>query len=146
MRNRSERHCKTLFVTYSVSHPLMLSSIIVVCQCHPTHAPSSNIFLAKINILIPDLFISISCITEARTQFTSDIEVFVSDQKSIPAVRGTARSPDRVFAFVDPYLTSFSPRFGPQSGGTVLTITGKHLDIGSSRSVRVDHLPCHIKR
>lgn len=48
------------------------------------------------------------------------------------------------YEFVDPVIQDFSPKFGPRSGGTTLTIYGKHLDAGSLIQAFVDDLPCEI--
>lgn len=41
-------------------------------------------------------------------------------------------------------LHSVFPTFGPQSGGTLLSITGFHLNMGSSVSAFLDELPCLV--
>lgn len=44
----------------------------------------------------------------------------------------------------DLVLQSVFPTFGPQSGGTLLSITGFHLNMGSSVSAFLDDLPCLV--
>ena len=36
------------------------------------------------------------------------------------------------------------PRLGPQSGGTLVTLTGSNLDIGSNLAVTLGGQPCHV--
>lgn len=48
------------------------------------------------------------------------------------------------FEFVDPKIESFSPRFGPISGGTQIKIVGKFLNAGSRITAFIDKLPCEI--
>lgn len=36
------------------------------------------------------------------------------------------------------------PRLGPRSGGTVLTLTGSNLHVGSNLTVLLDRLPCLV--
>lgn len=48
------------------------------------------------------------------------------------------------FKFVNPSIDDFSPKFGPQSGGTKITITGKHLDAGISIKAFIDEKECDI--
>ncbi|XP_069484032.1 hepatocyte growth factor receptor [Ambystoma mexicanum] len=50
------------------------------------------------------------------------------------------------FSYVNPVITSVAPRFGPKSGGTLLTLTGNHLDSGQSREVSIGANKCAIKR
>ncbi|GLH11402.1 Uncharacterized protein GBIM_16186 [Gryllus bimaculatus] len=48
------------------------------------------------------------------------------------------------FSYKDVQLLGVFPPMGPQSGGTQLAITGQYLNIGSSISAYLDHLPCHV--
>ncbi|XP_051777376.1 macrophage-stimulating protein receptor [Erpetoichthys calabaricus] len=48
------------------------------------------------------------------------------------------------FMFVMPNVSSVSPYFGPMSGGTTITLTGTHLDAGSSKKVKIDGEECKI--
>lgn len=49
------------------------------------------------------------------------------------------------FHFKSIYLRDHQPRYGPQSGGTRLTLTGLNLNIGSSIQVLLDELPCQVE-
>ena len=44
----------------------------------------------------------------------------------------------------NPQIYSFSPEYGSRSGGTILTIHGRNLEIGSSCKVHIMHLPCKL--
>lgn len=48
------------------------------------------------------------------------------------------------FEFVDPFIESISPKHGPRSGGTVIRITGRHMNAGSRILAFIDNLPCSI--
>lgn len=48
------------------------------------------------------------------------------------------------YQFVDPVVRSIHPLQGPRSGGTVLQITGSHMNAGSRIEAFVDDLPCRI--
>lgn len=48
------------------------------------------------------------------------------------------------YRFVDPSIKSISPRYGPQSGGTMLQITGEFMNAGSNIQAFLDDLPCRI--
>ncbi|XP_003370535.1 putative IPT/TIG domain protein, partial [Trichinella spiralis] len=43
-----------------------------------------------------------------------------------------------------PEIGGFTPTSGPQSGGTVLTIRGNHLNAGSRITATVGGVPCHV--
>lgn len=49
------------------------------------------------------------------------------------------------FSYVDPVITSISPRYGPQAGGTLLTLTGKYLNSGNSRHISIGGKTCTLK-
>lgn len=46
----------------------------------------------------------------------------------------------------DPIITSISPSYGPKTGGTLLTLTGKHLNSGNSRHISIGGKTCTLKR
>ncbi|XP_042614643.1 macrophage-stimulating protein receptor-like isoform X2 [Cyprinus carpio] len=46
------------------------------------------------------------------------------------------------FSFVTPEITDISPSFGPKIGGTLITLSGKHLDAGGSRTVSLGDRIC----
>lgn len=46
----------------------------------------------------------------------------------------------------DPVITSISPSYGPKAGGTLLTLTGKYLNSGSSRHISIGGKTCTLKR
>ncbi|XP_012277326.1 plexin-A4 [Orussus abietinus] len=48
------------------------------------------------------------------------------------------------FEFVDPQITSFSPKYGPLSGGTIVKIIGKYMNAGSKIEALIEKLPCSI--
>ncbi|XP_043357276.1 plexin-A3 isoform X4 [Dermochelys coriacea] len=56
-----------------------------------------------------------------------------------------ARSPNP-FSFVTPRLRGLSPKGGPVSGGTRVTLTGTHLDAGSSVNISLQGAPCQLLR
>lgn len=56
-------------------------------------------------------------------------------------IRGSVTSIDN-FEFVDPIITSITPKFGPQSGGTNVTILGQNLDAGATRKILVGSSTC----
>ncbi|XP_028853945.1 macrophage-stimulating protein receptor [Denticeps clupeoides] len=49
------------------------------------------------------------------------------------------------FTFVVPDIAEVQPDYGPITGGTLITITGPHLDAGKTRRVTLDGEPCPIK-
>ncbi|XP_005996741.1 hepatocyte growth factor receptor [Latimeria chalumnae] len=77
------------------------------------------------------------CIVGASNS-TSNVSFKVSN--------GNRSSQMHVFSYKNPEVTSISPAYGPKSGGTILTLTGKYLDIGNLREVSVGRKVCILKR
>ncbi|XP_063679501.1 plexin A3-like isoform X3 [Bolinopsis microptera] len=59
-------------------------------------------------------------------------------------VRGQTQMSAVQFKYLNPEITSISPKIGPKSGGSALTIMGNHLDIGSSARVEIGTEQCVI--
>ncbi|XP_026856488.2 macrophage-stimulating protein receptor [Electrophorus electricus] len=50
------------------------------------------------------------------------------------------------FSFVVPVITEISPDYGPKVGGTLITLSGKHLDAGTTRAVLLGDQVCPVER
>ncbi|KAL6458477.1 hypothetical protein MHYP_G00337070 [Metynnis hypsauchen] len=49
------------------------------------------------------------------------------------------------FSFVTPEITDISPDYGPKIGGSRITLSGKHLDAGQAREVRLGDKICPVE-
>ncbi|XP_048054741.1 macrophage-stimulating protein receptor isoform X1 [Megalobrama amblycephala] len=49
------------------------------------------------------------------------------------------------FSFVIPEITDINPSFGPKFGGILVTLSGKHLDAGGSRTVSLGDRICPVE-
>ncbi|XP_013363066.1 PREDICTED: macrophage-stimulating protein receptor isoform X1 [Chinchilla lanigera] len=49
------------------------------------------------------------------------------------------------FSFMEPVLTAVRPLFGPRAGGTLVTLEGQHLSVGTSRAVLINGTQCQLK-
>ncbi|XP_036806635.1 macrophage-stimulating protein receptor [Oncorhynchus mykiss] len=49
------------------------------------------------------------------------------------------------FTFVEPSITEITPDYGPQIGGTLVTVTGPHLNAGMIKTVSIGDQDCPIK-
>lgn len=63
--------------------------------------------------------------------------------KNGPVIVDTINSKED-YEFVKPFIKNISPLRGIRSGGTILNITGSHLNAGSLFEAFIDDLPCHI--
>ncbi len=57
-------------------------------------------------------------------------------------------SPSGLFVFLaqEPRITDFEPKLGPVSGGTRITIRGRHMDAGTTITASIVGLPCNVTR
>ncbi|GAB1602321.1 hepatocyte growth factor receptor-like [Argonauta hians] len=80
---------------------------------------------------------TIKCLTDKQKDKKGSVHITVksfSNDKSQPDINGQNTSKE-FFYFFNPQIFDFTPKFGPKSGGTLCTITGTKLDIGSSATV-----------
>ncbi|CAF1076683.1 unnamed protein product [Rotaria sp. Silwood1] len=104
--------------------------------------------------------ISVVLINSNRTEYQCHIQIesyivaqsFICQLPSLPigvyTIKVTVHSvvsKDRpIFHIVKPIINDIYPNLGPRSGGTLLSIKGKHLTIGSKINIFVGHQPCLI--
>ncbi|XP_056240547.1 plexin-D1 [Seriola aureovittata] len=92
-------------------------------------------------ILLPELYtvsVELVCVTGRSAHGRTDIVQVDVDQ----SWRGTSKES---FSYLVPKLLSMEPKKGSRAGGTRVTITGEHLDIGSQVRVKVNNtLECTI--
>uniref|UniRef100_A0AC35U8H4 Sema domain-containing protein n=1 Tax=Rhabditophanes sp. KR3021 TaxID=114890 RepID=A0AC35U8H4_9BILA len=118
---------------------------------------NNNIFIGKVkcNVIASKYvpFSKIVCITgnrrkseqtvnmQAAADRSSNIIIRMEHRKNNSAF--TAVSTD-LFQYVNPVISTFSPRQGPLSGGTKIIIKGDNLDSGSHVKALIDDYECVI--
>lgn len=91
---------------------------------------------ASCNLVDYEVSVRIVCRTSWHPA-TDEAAVVVGNQA------GSTRS-SVYYSYKDVKLTGLHPAVGPQSGGTVLAVSGQYLNIGSSISAYLDELPCQV--
>uniref|UniRef100_A0A3B4B939 Sema domain-containing protein n=1 Tax=Periophthalmus magnuspinnatus TaxID=409849 RepID=A0A3B4B939_9GOBI len=81
--------------------------------------------------------------TELSKPVNVTIEVHEGKVEGRYSIDGRAEMPG--FTFM-PNITEIQPNYGPLVGGTLVTITGPHLDAGRTRKVTLNDVHCPIKR
>ncbi|XP_060775266.1 macrophage-stimulating protein receptor isoform X2 [Neoarius graeffei] len=78
---------------------------------------------------------------------TQDVEINVNvNEKRMEhgfSISGQARL--QGFSFVTPVVTDISPNYGPKIGGTRITLSGKYLDAGQTRTVHMGDKICRVE-
>ncbi|XP_075956191.1 plexin-D1 [Anarhichas minor] len=91
--------------------------------------------------LLPELYtvsLELVCVTGRSAHERTDMVQVDVDQSGM----GTSRES---FSYLVPKLLSLEPRKGSRAGGTIVIISGEHLDIGSQVRVKVNNtLECAI--
>lgn len=82
--------------------------------------------------------------TELSKPVNVTVEVHEGKVEGRYSIDGRAEMPG--FTFVIPNITEIQPNYGPLVGGTLVTITGPHLDAGRTRKVTLNDVQCSIKR
>lgn len=82
--------------------------------------------------------------TELSKPVNVTVEVHEGKVDGRFSIDGRAEMPG--FTFVIPNITEIQPNYGPLVGGTLITITGPHLDAGRTRKVTLNDVHCPIKR
>ncbi|TNN67351.1 Macrophage-stimulating protein receptor [Liparis tanakae] len=82
--------------------------------------------------------------TELSKAVNITVEVHEGKVEGRYSIDGKAEMPG--FTFVIPNITEIQPNYGPRVGGTLITVTGPHLDAGKTRRVTLNDMPCPIKR
>uniref|UniRef100_A0A8D3C4P2 receptor protein-tyrosine kinase n=1 Tax=Scophthalmus maximus TaxID=52904 RepID=A0A8D3C4P2_SCOMX len=82
--------------------------------------------------------------TELSRPVNITVEVHEGKVEGRYSIDGKAETPG--FTFVIPNITEIQPNYGPRVGGTLITVTGPHLDAGKTRRVTLNDVPCPIKR
>ncbi|XP_045114407.1 plexin-B-like isoform X2 [Portunus trituberculatus] len=105
-----------------------------------------NIFIGEVLCKVHEYHVSvkITCRTgpaPALTSASQDMQFPV--RVTTPA--GTTRSTVK-FTYTNVSVTGVWPTRGPVSGGTVLSISGRFLNVGSHVSAELDHLPCIVNK
>ncbi|KAM6169791.1 macrophage-stimulating protein receptor [Rhynchocyon petersi] len=76
----------------------------------------------------------------------ANISFTVSNMATNKQFRVDGTSVLQGFSFVKPVLTSVQPLFGPKAGGTLVTLKGQGLCVGTSRAVLVNGTTCLLEQ
>ncbi|XP_030334248.1 hepatocyte growth factor receptor isoform X2 [Strigops habroptila] len=91
------------------------------------------------------------CALEAKSSNKNKLECTVPAAKnpsfniSSSVSVGHGKTLFNTFSYVNPVITSMSPTYGPKSGGTLLTISGKYLNSGKNRRIFVGEKLCTLQ-
>lgn len=138
----------TVYEVFPTSAPLEGGTMLTICGWDFGFRKNSKSDVKKTRILLGNE----SCTLAPSESTTNMLKCTVGPamnehfNMSIIISNGKGTVQYSTFAYVDPIITSISPSYGPKTGGTLLTLTGKYLNSGNSRHVSIGGKTCTLKR
>ncbi|KAM8817764.1 hepatocyte growth factor receptor isoform 2-T2 [Rhynchonycteris naso] len=137
----------TVYEVFPTSAPLEGGTTLTICGWDFGFRRSSKFDLKKTRILLGNESCTLTLSESTPNMLKCTVGPTMNEHFNMSIIissgRGTAQySP---FSYVDPIITSISPSYGPQTGGTLLTLTGKHLNSGNSRHISIGGKTCTLK-
>lgn len=88
----------------------------------------------------------ICTVENVRFATSGHVQICILDFKGNCKGADYRNSSHKMFSFVNPVLTRFSPSRGLSSGGTVITCSGRNLNIGNGVAVQIGSRECMVDK
>ncbi|XP_020934192.1 hepatocyte growth factor receptor isoform X2 [Sus scrofa] len=137
----------TVYKVFPTSAPLEGGTTLTICGWDFGFRRNNKFDLRKTKVLLGNE----SCTLTLSESTTNTLKCTVGPamnehfNMSIVISNGRGTTQYRTFSYVDPVITNISPSFGPKTGGTLLTLTGMHLNSGNSRHISIGGKTCTLK-
>uniref|UniRef100_A0A452QUR5 MET proto-onco, receptor tyrosine kinase n=1 Tax=Ursus americanus TaxID=9643 RepID=A0A452QUR5_URSAM len=137
----------TIYEVSPTSAPLEGGTMLTVCGWDFGFRRNNKFDLKKTKVLLGNDSCTLTLSESTTNMLKCTVGPAVNEHFNISIIiangRGTAQY--SAFSYVDPIITSISPSYGPKTGGTLLTLTGKHLNSGNSRHISIGGKTCTLK-
>ncbi|XP_024613567.1 hepatocyte growth factor receptor isoform X4 [Neophocaena asiaeorientalis asiaeorientalis] len=137
----------TIYKVFPTSAPLEGGTTLTICGWDFGFKRNNKFDLKKTKVLLGNesctLTLSESTINMLKCTVGPAMNEHFNMSIVISNSRGTVHY--STFSYVDPIIKSISPSYGPKTGGTLLTLTGKHLNSGNSRHISIGGKTCTLK-
>lgn len=138
----------TVYEVFPTSAPLEGGTTLTICGWDFGFRKNSKFDVKKTKILLGNESCTLALSESTTNMLKCTVGPAMHEHFNVSIIisngRGTVQY--STFAYVDPIITSISPSYGPKTGGTLLTLTGKYLDSGNSRHVSIGGKTCTLKR
>ncbi|KAM5303557.1 hepatocyte growth factor receptor isoform 2-T5 [Glossophaga mutica] len=138
----------TVYEVFPTSAPLEGGTTLTICGWDFGFRRNSKFDLKKTRILLGNESCTLTLSESTTNMLKCTVAPAVNEHFNMSIIissdRGTAQY--SAFSYVDPIITSISPSYGPKTGGTLLTLTGKYLNSGNSRHISIGGKTCALKR
>lgn len=137
----------TIYEVFPTTAPLEGGTTLTICGWDFGFRRNNKFDLKKTRILLGNESCTLTLSESTANTLKCTVGPAMSEHLNLSIIissgRGTAQY--TTFSYVDPIIASISPSYGPKTGGTLLTLTGKYLNSGNSRHVSIGGKTCSLK-
>ncbi|XP_036184793.1 hepatocyte growth factor receptor isoform X2 [Myotis myotis] len=137
----------TIYEVFPTSAPLEGGTTLTICGWDFGFRKNSKFDVKKTRILLGNESCTLTLSESTTNMLKCTVGPAMNEHfnMSITISNGRGTVQYSTFSYVDPIITSISPSYGPKTGGTLLTLTGKYLNSGNSRHVSIGGKTCTLK-
>ncbi|KAL6034556.1 hypothetical protein STEG23_034994, partial [Scotinomys teguina] len=133
---------------FPTSAPLEGGTMLTICGWDFGFKKNNKFDLRKTKVLLGNESCTLTLSESTANTLKCTVGPATSEHFNVSVIISNGRGAAQysTFSYVDPVITSISPSYGPQAGGTLLTLTGKYLNSGNSRHISIGGKTCTLKR
>ncbi|XP_070324883.1 hepatocyte growth factor receptor isoform X4 [Odocoileus virginianus] len=137
----------TIYKVFPTSAPLEGGTTLTVCGWDFGFKRNNKFDLKKTRVLLGNESCTLTLSESTTNMLKCTVGPAMNEHFNMSIVISNSRGSVQysTFSYVDPIITSISPNYGPKTGGTLLTLTGKHLNSGNSRHISIGGKTCTLK-
>ncbi|XP_055468680.1 hepatocyte growth factor receptor isoform X2 [Psammomys obesus] len=136
-----------IYKVFPTSAPLEGGTMLTICGWDFGFKKSNKFDLRKTKVLLGNESCTLTLSESSTNTLKCTVGPAMSEHFNVSVIISNSRETTQysAFSYVNPVITSISPSYGPQAGGTLLTLTGKYLNSGSSRHISIGGKTCTLK-
>lgn len=136
-----------VYKVFPTSAPLEGGTMLTICGWDFGFKKNNKFDLRKTKVLLGNESCTLTLSESTTNTLKCTVGPAMSEHFNVSVIVSNSRETAQysAFSYVDPVITSISPRYGPQDGGTLLTLTGKYLNSGNSRHISIGGKTCTLK-
>ncbi|KAM5206031.1 hepatocyte growth factor receptor isoform 2-T6 [Hipposideros larvatus] len=137
----------TIYKVFPISAPLEGGTTLTICGWDFGFRRNNKFDLKKTRILLGNESCTLTLSESTANTLKCTVGPAMSEHLNLSIIISNGRGSAQytAFSYVDPIITSISPSYGPKTGGTLLTLTGKYLNSGNSRHISIGGKTCTLK-
>uniref|UniRef100_F7GC98 MET proto-onco, receptor tyrosine kinase n=1 Tax=Callithrix jacchus TaxID=9483 RepID=F7GC98_CALJA len=137
----------TIYKVFPTSAPLEGGTRLTICGWDFGFRRNNKFDLKKTRVLLGNESCTLTLSESTMNTLKCTVGPAMNERFNMSIIISNAHGTTQysTFSYVDPIITSISPRYGPMSGGTLLTLTGNYLNSGNSRHISIGGKTCTLK-